>query len=433
MRNAHFALLILFVPAAAWSQTGNQTGYSPQTPAGGYIVNGMSTINDMIHPPPPSLTLPLHWGSFRCRADGQWVYTTYSIVFTSLISFHVEEQDELTGKRCDNPTSGNGQGGPLPNSNSTDSFGPTVGGMPPPAPDFRRHATAALPAPGAEVPRLTAPVRALPFPPDYSPPLLSFPPCDPATASHVLEVNHLSGTVTRLNSCNQETIAVIPVQSRPLQVAITPDTRTAIVTSFDNAISFIDMSANRVVNVLSTDSNTNPSGIAISPDGKRAYVTSFNTSGSAVLVVDIQQGQILSQISVDAYPQSVFLSPDGSVAYVTFPFGNQVRLIDTLTGLVFGALPIGETYGVAFNSTGTRAYITSQQSQSVEVVDTSTYSIVQSISLTVPPDEIKMTPDDQWLFGNSYLGNASIIINAATGEVDTTVGSAPLHGLAIVQ
>jgi DNA-binding beta-propeller fold protein YncE len=151
------------------------------------------------------------------------------------------------------------------------------------------------------------------------------------------------------------------------------------------------------------------------------------------LVVDIQQGQIVAQISVDTYPQSIFLSPDGSVAYVTFPFGNLVRLIDTQTGIVFGALQIEETYGVAFNSTGTLAYITSQApSGSIQVVNTSTYSIVQSIPLTVPPDEIKMTPDDQWLYINSYTGNAGIIINAS-GQMLTTTSSAPLHGLAIVQ
>jgi hypothetical protein len=431
MRRTRLFILTLLAPVAVWSQSSGG-GYQPSTPGGGYITGGMSTIHDLLTPPPPpSLTLPPLWGKFQCKGN-VFVYTTYQIMFTSLIHYNIVETDQPDGP-CNNPPSSNGNGGPLSNSNSTDTFSATTG----PAPQLRaphQNAATTLPAPGPEAPKFTALVRALPFPPDYAPSSFSFPACDPATATQVFMVNHLSGTVTRLNSCGEATIAVIPVQSNPLQVAVTPDGSMAIVTSFDNAITFIDTSNNQVLTTISTDFDINPSGIAISPDGTRAYVTSFNNVDSAVLVVDIQQGQIVAQISVDTYPQSIFLSPDGSVAYVTFPFGNLVRLIDTQTGIVFGALQIEETYGVAFNSTGTLAYITSQApSGSIQVVNTSTYSIVQSIPLTVPPDEIKMTPDDQWLYINSYTGNAGIIINVASGQMLTTTSSAPLHGLAIVQ
>jgi len=433
MRKTNLITLILLAPIASWSQQSGG-GYQPTTPGGGYIAGGVPIVNELLHPPPPSITIPLPAGKFQCK-NGKSVYTTYSLQITPPFHVMTIEHDEDTGAECD--PSDNGQGGALTNSDSSDSFRPTIG----PAPTYlaghgiaSRNAPRDLPAPGTEVPRLTALVRGLPFPPDYSPSLLpSQPACSPLTASHVFMVNHSSATVTHLNSCNFQIVATIPVFSAPLQVQITPDTKTAIVTSFANGISFIDTSTNKVVATIATDSDTNPSGIAISPDGTRAYVTSFNNTGSNVLVVDIQQTKILSQISVDAYPQSIFLSPDGSVAYVTFPFGNLVRLIDTLTGTVFGAINLGETYGVAFNSTGTRAYITSQQSQSVEVVDTATFSVIQSIALTVPPDEIKITPDDQWLLVNSYYGNASVIINPATGEVETTNSGGPPHGLAIVQ
>jgi YVTN family beta-propeller protein len=429
MRKTTLIALLLLAPGAVWCQQSGG-GYEPTTPAGGYIKGGMDFIRDLLHPQPPQIDYTLPTG-FTCKGNEWVILTTHYTIKPPFKITQMPGEDIPTGIPC--PPSDNGQGGPLTNSDSADSFRPTIGGFQPPQ-IARPHAAATLTAPGPAKPRFAPLFLALPFPPVYDvTDLPAAPACSPTNASHVFLVNHGSASVTRLNSCTLQAIATIPVTTRPLQVAITPDTSLAIVTSFDNAISFISTSTNKVVSTIQTDFNTNPSGIAISPDGTRAYVTSFNATGSGLLVVDIQQGQVLANISMDAYPQSVFLSPDGSVAYVTFPFGNQVRLVDTLTGTVFGSIPLSLTYGVAFNSTGTRAYITTQQSNSVAVVDTATYSVIQSLQLTVPPDEIKITPDDQLLFINSFYGNANVLINLATGDVSTLTTNEPLHGLTLVQ
>jgi DNA-binding beta-propeller fold protein YncE len=436
MRNLHITFLLVLAPVASWSQGGGQNNYTPTTPAGSYLTDGIPVIQQILYPPPPSITLPPLWGRFHCE-NGQWVYTTYQIQITPPFHVNTVPHDESTGKECD--PSDNGQGGPLTNSDSMNVFSPTTGPYPSPHSNpaqavISPSPKAEVPAPGPKVSNYSALVRALPFPPDYSPSLLTaLPPCNPSTATQIFQVSHSSASVTHFNSCNLQVIATIPVQSRPLQVAITPDDRLAIVTSFDNAITLIDTSTNAVVSVINP--GISASGIAISPDGTRAYVTNFTAGnlGSGVAVVDIQHGQVLSMIHTDAYPQSVFLSPDGSVAYVTFPFGNRVQLIDTLTGTISGSLQIGATYGVAFNSTGTQAFITSQQTNDVKMVSTKDNSILASFPLSVPPDEVRITPDDQWLFVNSYLGNATIIINPATGEIEVSQSSGPPHGLAIVQ
>ena len=433
MRKTELLIWLLLAPAAAWSQN-SSGGYTPTTPAGSYISGGIGLINDLLHPPPPSITSPPYWGKFSCKfAEGKYqlVYTTYMIQITPPFKINTIEKDQPSGKECDPSDKGNGQ--PLTNSDSEAVFRPTLGGLPPQQTTHLR-AEAVLPIPGPDRTTYTAPVLALPFPPVYSATQqVTAAQCNPNNAPEVFMVNHSSDTVTRVNSCSFQILATIRVTSRPLQVAITPDGTLAVVTSFDNAISFISTATNTVVSTIKTDFTTNPSGIAISPDGTRAYVTSFTIPGSSVLIVDIQQGQILSKISLDEYPQSIFLSPDGAVAYVTFPFGTQVRLIDTLTGTVFGAIPAGQTYGVAFNSTGTTAYITSQQSKAVIVVNTADFSIAQTIPLPLVPDEIKITPDDQWLLINSYDGKSQIIVNPATGQVDIQATSGPPHGLVIVQ
>ncbi|HEX5431013.1 MAG TPA: hypothetical protein VFW83_03545, partial [Bryobacteraceae bacterium] len=63
--------------------------------------------------------------------------------------------------------------------------------------------------------------------------------CD-SNAPDVLIVNHGHATLTRLEPCAHiaKTIGLI---SRPLEVAVTPDGSQALVTNFDNAISFINL------------------------------------------------------------------------------------------------------------------------------------------------------------------------------------------------
>ena len=253
------ALLLLLTPVLAWCQTGTYTADQPYD--GGYFGNGVPFINNLLHPPPPDpIKVPLiTWGEFHCKvAEGkyQWVYTVYHYEISPPFKITPVGVDQPSGKECD--PSDNGQGGPLSNSDSMTTFRPTLGGMP--SGHVTAHTTAALPAPGPEVPRFTEFVRGLPYYPNYSPALIpNAPPCDPNTASHIFAVNHSNGTVTHLNSCNFQVLATITVATRPLQVAITPDARMAIVTSFDNAITFIDTSTNQVLKSLSTDFNTNPS------------------------------------------------------------------------------------------------------------------------------------------------------------------------------
>src|SRR5215475_5385921 len=108
-----------------------------------------------------------------------------------------------------------------------------------------------------------------------------------------------------MTGCTDSILAVIPVTSNPLQVDFTPDGSLALVTSYDSAISFIDMTTNKVVKTLVTSPDVHPSGIAISPDGSRAYVTNFFLINPSVLVIDIASRSILNTIPLGVqYPQS---------------------------------------------------------------------------------------------------------------------------------
>jgi YVTN family beta-propeller protein len=325
---------------------------------------------------------------------------------------------------CSNPNSP-----PAPNPGQPDyktgtRTGPTGIARP------RKANAAASNPPSVFLPRQ---LLSLPFLPQVPAPATP-PGCD-ASFPDVITVNHPLGIVTRISTCPFTIKAAIPVVTRPLQIVITPDGATALVTSFDNAVNFIDLATNKVTFTLKTDFSINPNGIAISPDGTRAYITSFNNTNAVVLVVDLGTRTVLTSIPVDTYPLGAFLTPDGSQLWVTFPFGQAVYVIDTLSNAITTLLAIPQSTGVAFNSTGSTAYITSASGPpgAVVAVDTARYQVVKSYTVGVGPTDIAMAYADQFLVVNNNAGGSVSVINLSTGTVKTAaIGSAP-KGISFVK
>jgi len=293
-----------------------------------------------------------------------------------------------------------------------------------------REGHAAAPT-GATAFTPTLPFRAFALPNYFSgssPPTPSQASCNAALKPTVFQVFHADGVVQRASLCDGTILATIPVTSNPLQVQVTPDGKWGIVTSYDNAISFINTDTNHVDNVIHTDPDTFPSGVSISPDGSFALVTNYINDHPALLVIDVQKQTIANTFPLAlSYPQSVFLSPDGTLAWVTFPFGNAVEVVDVITGDIVKSIQVPEPIDVVFNAAGTMAFISSASPGSVLAVDTKTYSVIQNITTARGSSDLKLSPDGGLLVVNNLDDSSVSLINTATFKVSTTpVSGAPI-------
>jgi YVTN family beta-propeller protein len=264
----------------------------------------------------------------------------------------------------------------------------------------------------------------LPFPPTG--PVNSAPPtpaCDPN--SSLFEVNHYEDTVTRVNVCPLSTAAVISVASKPLQVALTPDGSTAVVSSYDSAINFIDTATNKSA-MLNLSTSLHPCGVAITPDGKSAYVTNLYDIGASILVVDLASRSLVKTIPVDNfYPENITITPDGSQAWVTYYQANIVTVIDTLTNTVAATLSVPQALGIAFDPAGTTAYVTSSVTPGqLYLFDTSTFKTTATIPVGNGPVDVATSPDGGLVFVINYQGGTSII-DSFTNKVIGTLPSDP--------
>ena len=372
--------------------------------------------------------IPIAYNADMCEEDHHWhfiVWTPPVKIFGITIAPGSKNMyyDQDSGKSCCNPgevvvnptgklqthqdgnnycTSTNQSGGDQPGAHTADP--------PAPLPTLRPFA---LPA-----------MTFGPSPPTFTPNCSG--PTDP-TAFHVL---HLLSMVTRVDLCTLDTIAVVNVTSNPLQVGVTPDGKFAIVTSFDNAISFIDTSTNTVSSVIQTDSDTFPAGLSISRDGSFALVTNYNNVGPALLMVDIQKRAITSRIPLPlAYPQSVFLNPDATLAWVSYPFENFVEVIDVMTGNVNSSIQVQQPIDVVFNATGTTAYISSRLPGSVVVVDTKTYSTIGNIPTAAGSSDLLLSPSGGILtVGNFDSASISAIETSTLTLFQTIPAGGPVIG-----
>lgn len=264
----------------------------------------------------------------------------------------------------------------------------------------------------------TLPYRALPsgYVATESLPSIS-PTCNSQINPSMFEVAHMRGTVTRYDLCTKQALAVVSVPPLPLQVRVTPDGSQAIVTSYQNAIAFIDTGTNQISKTIQTGASFTPSGISISPDGTFALVTNFVQAPNAYLaVVSLASKQVTNTIALDTgYPQSVFITPDGSLAWVTFPFDDVVEVIDLLTGVSVASLNAGTPYSVAFNPSGTVAYVAGGASSgSVEVFNTTTYALTNTISAGAGAGDLLVSPDEVFVSVNNAFGSSVVGIDAVT-------------------
>lgn len=191
------------------------------------------------------------------------------------------------------------------------------------------------------------------------------------------------------------TIDLADWEPGPLEVALTPDGETAVVSVspgfFDGSgltnmiigspsvpaggtLLIVDLATGGAESVATEDV---PMGIAISPDGALAYTANYGTNdepGDSLSIIDLATGTVLEEINVGSRPEQVVLSPDGTIGAVNVTSANGVRVFETsdvegtLSDVVVTA---NDPSDMAFLGGNTRLLVANSQGFNVTLVDTS--------------------------------------------------------------
>jgi YVTN family beta-propeller protein len=246
----------------------------------------------------------------------------------------------------------------------------------------------------------------------------------PPPASTVYVVNTGSDDVTPINTATNT--AGTPIGgpgapfAEPRDIAITPDGKTAYVTSAGTLTKYpcevvpINTATNTVGTpiVIGQGNGFDAWDIAITPDGKTAYVT--NDDAGNVIPINTATGTAGSPIRVGDGPRGIAITPDGKTAYVTNfgspqADGNTVTPINTATNTAGTPIRVGTgPQGIAITPNGKTAYVSDFRSNTVTPINTATNTAGTPIRLPRNPAVlggpvgIAITPDGKTAYVANY-------------------------------
>lgn len=236
------------------------------------------------------------------------------------------------------------------------------------------------------------------------------------------------------------TVSVAPEGTGPEGIAITPDGNIIFVANKTSHNVSVIEAANLIATPKVRTVGKSPVGVAISPDGKKVYVA--NSGSKNVSVINVDGYPDGGAIGTDAGPFGVAVTADGKKIYVSNSIDNtvtEIKVSDT-GGYSSAGFPLGEgankplgiavkpadkgvdtevyvanhdsstisvistadnqtaenkiiatlkginsPYGVAFNQTGSLAYVTNTNDKTVSIIDTLTKEVVDKISVVGNP------------------------------------------------
>ncbi len=110
-------------------------------------------------------------------------------------------------------------------------------------------------------------------------------------------------------------------------------------------------------------------------------------------------------------------------AYVAHGAANVVSVIDTTTGTVMRTVSVGARPArVAITRDGRRAYVTNGDSDSISVIDTASDTVIATIPVGDGPSYLAPTPDGSFL----YVMTASGVVEVVDTTLQTIVATIPV-------
>ncbi|MGA7966746.1 MAG: YncE family protein [Gammaproteobacteria bacterium] len=214
----------------------------------------------------------------------------------------------------------------------------------------------------------------------------------------------------------------------PTGLAISPDGQFLYVSlQITDAVAVVDTATHTVVHTIPV--GVCPVGIDVSPDGSRVYVANVCEASNNVSVIDTASDAVVATILTSNDPWDVAVSPNGNYAYVTGA-SSDVE-ISTSSNAVTALLPTTYAGGLAFTPDGLEAYLFggppgegANPGVSLSVLSTATRVFKTVLSTgNESPRDIATTPDGKFAYFTSQDKDSLTVVNTANHLI---VGSVPV-------
>jgi YVTN family beta-propeller protein len=243
-----------------------------------------------------------------------------------------------------------------------------------------------------------------------------------ARDSILLVANKHSNTLSYVNPKTFEVIETIPTGPNPHEIIVTPDQKTAYLSSYEppgNTISVIDLSARKQIKTISTGQLGRIHGAAISPDGRYAYFTAGQSG--YVIEVDTRTNEITRTIPTDGkISHMVYVSPDGKYLLTANIVSEDISVINRSTGKLYKKIAAGKgVEGMAFTPDRKYLWALNQTGGSITIIDMQTLEPTETFDCPGMPVRIRFTSDGKKALVAGWIkqGTLTVIDVASHKEI----------------
>ncbi len=167
-----------------------------------------------------------------------------------------------------------------------------------------------------------------------------------------------------------------------------------------------------------------PQMVTFAPDGARAYVSAYNEdySRSFVITLDATTDTAVGATAVGRGPYAAATTPDGRLLYVPYYEDDHLDVLETSSGTIVERIPAAPCpHWVVFTHDGRFAYTTNHFSDVVTVLEVSGNTVVGTIPVGDGPHSLELSPDGSRIALVNYVGGDVSVIDTATNTVVSTV------------
>ncbi|MEJ2259040.1 MAG: beta-propeller fold lactonase family protein [Nitrosopumilaceae archaeon] len=168
--------------------------------------------------------------------------------------------------------------------------------------------------------------------------------------------------------------------------------------------------------------------LTISPDLSLILATS---SGSDTVFAFDGQGNNLASIPVGKTPKGVKISPTDNLAFVANENSGTISVINTNSFSIIKQIQVGKIpHNIVFSSDGNTAYVTIQGGDAVGIIDVNSLELVDLIRVESLPHNLDLTPDDRYLLVTTIGTSDVAVIDVAEHKIIKRIPvSAGHHGI----
>ncbi len=147
-------------------------------------------------------------------------------------------------------------------------------------------------------------------------------------------------------------------------------------------------------------------------------------------MIDVKTHSLISVIpSLEARftnRNSLAITPDGKLVYLIGVDPGGVNVIDTTTHSIIASISLGVTPAfIIFTPDGKFAYITNQENGSVSVIDVKSHSLIATVSVGNGPATIGITPEGKFAYVCNPPNTSISVIDITTHSVIATIQLPP--------